>query len=220
MGNQRNYVREDEVDALGLSDIKVFEGREDVATFLATYDRVKQDVDARKIKAAKIDESRNYFFVVGKSIGIPLDVIKFIKTRYPSVPVNSANLKLLFPKERSRSARLTNVGANRKTRLISSVLPIIVYNGKGSSIPPNGAVVIGRGDEGVNLKVRNNGDVSRRHCKIYYDKNDDCIKIDDLSSKNGTYVNGYKLARGETGYVLDINDRITLAGEKFEIREN
>ena len=43
MGSQRNYVREDEVDALGLSDIKVFEGREDVATFLATYDRVKQD---------------------------------------------------------------------------------------------------------------------------------------------------------------------------------
>ena len=218
--NQKNYVREDEVYSMGLSDIKVFEGREDVATFLATYDRVKQDIDYRKIKTAKMDENRNYYFVVAKSSSIPLDIIKFIKQRYPSVSVTSANLKLLFPKERSRSARLSNVGANRRTRMISGVLPIIVYNGKGSSIPPNGAVVIGRGDDGVNLKIRNNGDVSRRHCKIYYDKRDDCIKIDDLSSKNGTYVNGYKLGRGEVGYVLDINDRITLAGEKFEIREN
>ena len=219
--SQKNYLREDELyqvgSKLGLTDVQVFEGREDAATFLATYNRVQQDVDYRKIKAVKVDENRNYYFIIGNSTSLPFDVVKVLNQKYRLATVTSANAKLLFPQERSRAVRLAST---RKTRLVSGVLPIIVYNGKASSIPPNGAVVIGRGDDGVNLKVRDNGDVSRRHCKIYYDDSDDCVKIDDLSSKNGTYVNGYRLKRGETGYVLDINDRITLAGERFEIREN
>ena len=117
--SQKNYLREDELyqvgSKLGLTDVQVFEGREDAATFLATYNRVQQDVDYRKIKAVKVDENRNYYFIIGNSTSLPFDVVKVLNQKYRLATVTSANAKLLFPQERSRAVRLAS---KRKTRLV------------------------------------------------------------------------------------------------------
>ena len=39
--------------------------------------------------------------------------------------------------------------------------------------------------------------VSRLHCAIEYHKESGCYSIHDLDSRNGTYVNGLKLAKGQ-----------------------
>lgn len=217
---QKFYLREEEAWNMNLHSIKSLEGREDVATLLAAYDYMKQDgIDTSKVVDVKEDDDRNYYFILGSSSITSFDIVRFVDRKYLSKSITSANIKLLFPKEISRFSRRSKDGT-KKTRIVKGELPRLVHKNHSIAIPREGGVIIGRGDQGVNYKIRNNGDVSRKHCKIYYDKSDNCVKVDDLCSKNGTYVNSYRLAKNEEGYVLDIDDRVIIAGEVFEVRRD
>ena len=73
------------------------------------------------------------------------------------------------------------------------VAKLIVASGKsaGRSIAlKHGKLLIGRADE---CDIRPLGDeVSRRHCEVRVDG--DALTVEDLKSRNGTYVNGTKIA--------------------------
>jgi pSer/pThr/pTyr-binding forkhead associated (FHA) protein len=81
------------------------------------------------------------------------------------------------------------------------------------TVPRDAEVVIGRSSRRSNFVINGNGNVSRAHCKIFYDKREGCLKIEDCNSSHGTYVNGVAVRRG--GMYLEVGDTISLAGEKF-----
>jgi pSer/pThr/pTyr-binding forkhead associated (FHA) protein len=58
------------------------------------------------------------------------------------------------------------------------------------------------------------GDVSRKHCRLVIE--DETIRIEDLGSSNGTYVNGHRVQEGE----LQPGDRIQVGPVQFIIQIN
>lgn len=81
----------------------------------------------------------------------------------------------------------------------------------GRKLPINGnQLLIGRG-EGCDLRPRNDN-ISRRHCVIRV--TDSQILIQDLGSKNGTYVNG-KRVDGEEG--LKAGDTVAVGTIELEV---
>lgn len=82
-------------------------------------------------------------------------------------------------------------------------LVVVDQDGKRSSYrAPGLPLTIGRGND--NHLVLNDAKVSRTHLRVDY--RDDCIVIEDLSSKNGTYVDGKMILPGNpvvaTGKVI------------------
>jgi len=73
----------------------------------------------------------------------------------------------------------------------------------------DGTTVIGRGEE-CTLRVPLQ-DVSRRHCEVL--KGDE-LKVRDLASSNGTYVNGQRVNEA----VLKAGDRISVGPVVFTVR--
>jgi DNA-directed RNA polymerase subunit RPC12/RpoP len=82
--------------------------------------------------------------------------------------------------------------------------------------------VVGRSSTGYNSKVQldlskfqgEDLGVSRRHATLTYDPQDKTVRLADMRSANGTYVNGQKLHSGEVR-VLRHGDRIRFG--KMEI---
>jgi pSer/pThr/pTyr-binding forkhead associated (FHA) protein len=58
------------------------------------------------------------------------------------------------------------------------------------------------------------GDVSRKHCRLVMEE--ETIRIEDLGSSNGTYVNGHRVQEGE----LQPGDRIQVGPVQFIIQIN
>ena len=74
--------------------------------------------------------------------------------------------------------------------------------------------VLGRGPTSA-IRI-DDFNISREHVKIYFDE---AVKIQDLKSSNGTFVNGAKIEAG-IEYALEENDIVTLGGSEvcFKIR--
>ena len=64
-------------------------------------------------------------------------------------------------------------------------------------------------DSSCDIRISNNR-VSRNHCQVIFSK-ENGLKIVDLNSSNGTYLNGIKLKAGDT-YSLNLKDQVQLAG--------
>lgn len=210
------YIRESEINKhTNFHDIKMLESREDVATLLDTYNEVlNQGVPATAIVDVKEDNDKNYLFLVGeKRVLFGLDLINLINRKYTSRSVTNANIKLLFPQELSRG--LYGEDKNQRRAMVKGNLPGLYYEKDNLmiSIPKDSEIIIGRSAKRSNFVIEGNPNVSRSQCKIYYDKRDGCIKIEDCNSSYGTYVNSMKVGRG--GMVLEVGDVISFVGEKF-----
>lgn len=73
-----------------------------------------------------------------------------------------------------------------------------------------GVTTIGR-QEGCQLQIKGSL-VSRRHCELHEKSGQ--LQVKDLSSSNGTYVNGVKV---EGTQALSHGDELTIGGVKFRI---
>ncbi len=73
-------------------------------------------------------------------------------------------------------------------------------------LPPGSQIIVGRGDD-VQLWLTDRN-ISRNHCRMFFDANSNSLFIEDLQSRNGTYVNATKIERKTT---LKDNDDIRLA---------
>ena len=76
--------------------------------------------------------------------------------------------------------------------------------------------VLGRGSESVNYQVHGNPSVGRKHAKILFLEGK--FYIEDLDSKNHTYINGMKINSGHPVEMKN-GDRICLSNEEFEFRQ-
>lgn len=213
---RKSYIREAELKNYpNLHDLKILESREDVATLVDVYkDVLSQGVPSSAITGVKEDNEKHYFFLVSdKRVMFGVDIVTLINNKYSARKVTNANINLLFPQEISRG--LFGEEKVRRGRGTRGVLPSLFYEKENLmiSVPKDAPVVIGRSDKRSNFVIKGNGNVSRAHCKIFYDKREGCLKIEDCNSSHGTYVNGEEVKRG--GMYLEIGDTISLAGEKF-----
>ena len=87
-----------------------------------------------------------------------------------------------------------------------------MYAGKNMSLPEGKAIILGRNRD-VDLPL-NDPKLSRRHCQIIATVNG-CI-ITDLSSTNGTYVNGNRLDPEKPLELIEF-DRIVLGDTEIEL---
>jgi hypothetical protein len=209
---KKSYLRESELrDYPNLHDLKVLESREDVSTLLDIYTSLeKEGITGKQIVTVKEDNGKNYYFVVSERRSLyNFDIISFIDSRYSSRKVTNANIKLLFPLGLSRG-----IGGDSPRRG-SGVIPKLYYEKGGAliTVPREGAVTIGRSEKRSNYVIAGNNNLSRVHCKVFYDRRDGALRLEDCNSSKGTYLNGRKV--GTSGELLEVGDVITLAGEKI-----
>ena len=93
------------------------------------------------------------------------------------------------------------------------VLQVIAGSARGQVIPTDaGPLVIGREGEGAG-RIADDLELSRRHARLSRTPQEQ-VRIEDLGSSNGTYVNG---ARTED-HVLSIGDTLQIGGTALELR--
>ena len=96
-------------------------------------------------------------------------------------------------------------------RIRKAALLVVKGPGRGQRLPiPGDAFSIGSA-VGNDLRLADDGAVSRRHCRILADERDG-YRIEDLGSTNGTFVNGVRVAHA----FLDEGARIQLGGTILE----
>lgn len=83
-------------------------------------------------------------------------------------------------------------------------------NGKTITINKN-RFVIGKAEDGTDYRIHNDA-VSRRHCQIL--RNGDNFFVEDLKSKNGTYIDGMRLEAHDQEQIYP-GQELLIADEKF-----
>ena len=72
--------------------------------------------------------------------------------------------------------------------------------------------VVGRGEgSGIRIPVST---VSRQHCEIWLDEDEDALMVKDMGSSNGTFVNGQRTSQTE----LSPGDLLTIGPAVFVVR--
>ena len=72
--------------------------------------------------------------------------------------------------------------------------------------------IVGRGEgSGIRIPVST---VSRRHCEIWLDEDEDALMVKDLGSSNGTFVNGRQISQTE----LSPGDLLSIGPAVFVVR--
>jgi len=75
---------------------------------------------------------------------------------------------------------------------------------------------IGKASSGVDYRIQDNNTVSRKHCQIV--KKKDGYYVEDLNSKNGTYIDGDRLQPFEPMLIQD-GQTLLLSDEKYIFEE-
>ncbi|MBC8354819.1 MAG: FHA domain-containing protein [Planctomycetes bacterium] len=84
-------------------------------------------------------------------------------------------------------------------------------SGKELAVPVK-RFLIGRGDD-CHMRPKSEA-ISRNHCAILVSEDDDEVIIRDLNSRNGTYLNGERLAADQS---LEAGDHLQIGRLEFEI---
>lgn len=199
----------------GLHDLKILESREDVSTLLDIYSTLEEsNIPSNQIIGVKEDNKHNYYFIVGEKRQLfSFDIVSFVTSRYTSRHVTNANIRLLFPLRLSRYNK-KGTSSSRK-RVQEQGLPKLFYQKKNLliTIPRDGEVILGRSEKSTNFQIKGNDNVSRIHCKLYYDERSGSVILKDCDSQNGTFVDGERITT--SGVPIDVGETISIAGEKF-----
>ena len=111
----------------------------------------------------------------------------------------------------SRTLVVPPESAGGRIRIRKASLRVVSGAGAGRRVPiPGDAFSVGSA-VGNDLRLAEDGAVSRRHCRILADERDG-YRIEDLGSTNGTFVNGVRVAHA----FLDAGARIRLGGTELE----
>ncbi|HRX79495.1 MAG TPA: FHA domain-containing protein [Pirellulaceae bacterium] len=92
-------------------------------------------------------------------------------------------------------------------------LKVLAGKNSGRELPvPVKRFLIGRGDD-CHMRPKSEA-ISRNHCAILINEDDDEVVIRDLNSRNGTYLNGERLAADQS---LESGDHLQIGRLEFEI---
>ena len=213
-------------DYSNISELSVLSSREDVATLLDTFEHAVSSVHFSNIDGVVCDNEGFYYFVVS-SVSGSFDLFQFINDKYSSdVSVNSLNANLLFPKKLSRGVAVleesddddtaTSYMCDKDVVLEPVKKYYLVCKSKNITIEvPEEGLILGRSVKKADFIVTGNTNVGRAHCKVYLEKGS--LKVKDLESLNGTFINGRKVPKLESCF-LKSGDILSLADEMFDIK--
>lgn len=92
-------------------------------------------------------------------------------------------------------------------------LKVLLGKNEGKEIPvPVRRFLIGRGDD-CHMRPKSEA-ISRNHCAILINEDEDEVILRDLNSRNGSYLNGERIA---SDMPLDSGDHIQLGRLEFEV---
>ncbi len=92
-------------------------------------------------------------------------------------------------------------------------LKVLAGKNSGKELPvPVKRFLIGRGDD-CHMRPKSEA-ISRNHCAILINEDDDEVIIRDLNSRNGTYLNGERLAADQS---LESGDHLQIGRLEFEV---
>lgn len=209
---------------------------EDVATLLETFELVLKDTNSDHIVDVVENEKRFYFFVTTSSKkDNSFDFYEFVNSKYGGkTEINPVNAKLAFPLSKSRGIYDTdfdeveeNTGSMEEDeatgfmdeeeleRITSKEKFHLLYLKLNTKIPitPEG-VIIGRSSKQAQYIISGNGNVSRKHARVFLSGGKPYIE--NYQPPNGTFVNGLRLPNGAVE-PIDIGTEIILAGEEFKV---
>lgn len=202
----------------------------DVATLLDSYEQSLNECHYSEICDVR-QIGDKYVIITKKGTTSDFDFFEFLNSRYRgSCKINCMNARLMFPKRLSRGIY---TGSEYEDSDFSDDSPTgfigdldmekkgakgykILYEKLGILLEiPESGLILGRSSQKADFRIRDNSDVSRRHCKLYRKGSD--MYVQDLSSLNGTFVDGNPVPVG-SGVLLRSGNVISVAGELFKVK--
>lgn len=220
------YILKEELESYpNLVVVDKLDTAEDIATMLDTFKKVREEVGYERISNVVKDGDNFYHFVLdGNSV---FNLYEFInKSIKYDIKVSCVNANLIFPSNLSRGVRaltkVAEVNEYNEEEIPTGFLdePLVLTIDKyfllresdNSKVEiPNKGFTIGRSSQKSDHVVKGNTNIGRAHCTIFFENGE--LKVRDLASLNGTFVNGNKVSNDDV--TLSENDMLFLADEKF-----
>ena len=118
-------------------------------------------------------------------------------------------IQLRKPKKSIRASKKVNDKDNKKA--ITHLLTVEPQDTQGTEYPLEEEIFLGR-DEECDITI-NDSFTSHRHARIFLEEN--TLYLEDLTSTNGTFVNGEKV---EKPHILEQQDRIQIGNTVLEVK--
>lgn len=208
---------------------------EDVATLLETFELALQETSSNHIVDVVENDKRFYFFVTNTEGDSQFDFYTFLNSKYKGqVEITPVNAKFVFPLSKSRGVYDTdfdevedvtdNIEEDAATgfmdeeeldAIVSGEHLQLLYIKTNTKIPitPEG-VIIGRSSKESQFIIRGNGNLSRKHARVYMSGGE--AFLENFTPQNGTFLNGLRMGNNTTERIEKGND-IILAGEEFKV---
>ena len=216
-----------------LRDFSIYKGklsREDVATLIETFELASSDVPVEVISDVLKNSDDMFAFLIDKNCGGKFDFYKYLNDHYEhNATISPLNSKLMFPRNLSRGIYTEyeesyeedeiydeEDGATGFMDVEEEEEPLYLrYDANGDKLAfDESGLVIGRSRKESQYIIPGNGNISRKHIKIF--KLEGKFFIKDTDSSNGTYINGKNIGKGNTKEV-GIGDVVVIADEKFTV---
>lgn len=214
-----------------LRDFNIYKGklsREDVATLIETFELASSDVPVEVISEVLKNSNDMFAFLIDRDCGGKFDFYKYLNDHYENnATISPLNSKLMFPRNLSRGIYTEyeeayeedydddEEGATGYMDADEEEILCLRYDSIGEKLPFNvDGLTIGRSRKESQYVITGNGNLSRKHIKIY--KSGSKYYVEDTNSSNGTYINGKNIGKGATREV-NVGDVIIIADEKFTV---
>lgn len=208
--------------------------KEDVATILDVYEKCLKDFKPENI-AGFVELDGYYACVVNTSEVCPFDLFAWVNSLYTSkdgVIINCANARFLYPLSDSRGEYIEKVApvpVSNTDDLVDDSDEVAtgfwdedeiekthfvrhVALGEDIPIEDEDGVTFGRSTSRSGYSVENDL-MSRLHARVYLE--DGRYMVEDLGSKNGTFINNVKVMPGKDREIKPGN-LLRMANEEFK----
>lgn len=210
--------------------VKSLDSAEDVATMIEVFELFLESNSSDYISDVVCDSNKNYLFVISDIPVNSFDFYDFLNCNYSgSVEINCVNAKLLFPRSRSRgifnedlleedSEEEEATGYMDEDELediVSGDVLKLFYPKLGVelSITREG-LILGRSSKQSDYVIHGNGNVSRKHCRVYRSGN--AYFVHNFEPANGTFVDGIRVPFNQDRELSE-GSILLLADEEFKI---
>lgn len=225
-------ISQEELKNLGdkFLPLKSLDTVEDVATLVEVFEIALMETTSSYIVDVVGDREKNYLFVVSDSPVDTFDFYEFINSRYTGdIVVNCMNAKLLFPRGKSRgifNGDLADAEQEEEEAtgymdedeledIVSGESLRLLYQKLGAELTiTREGTIIGRSSKQSDYVIHGNGNISRKHCKVYRSGNS--YFVHNYEPPNGTFVDGIRVQFNQDREIFE-GSILMLADEEFRV---
>ena len=230
----------EQISDLGLmgrfGPVNKLESAEDVATFVETFERVLGDVSSDYIEDVLVDGSGYYLFTISGNVVGSFNFYGLLNSLYVQrqdrLTIDCVNVRYLFPRGKSRGIFNTNMVSEDSydedadtgymdeetlEGIVSGESLCLHFSRMGVDVPiTSDGLVIGRSSKQSDYVIHGNGNVSRKHCRVYHDRATGKYFIQNYEPANGTFIDGVRVPYNSVREIQEGNV-VMLADEEFRV---